>query len=495
MALTPWLTLRQAKEALRNGRPDDAHRLLDPLLADGHRKAWKLVREVALAYAARGERHLRADNAEAAWKELLAAEALNTGEGKVADLRQSLTRIGLAECRAALEAGKPLHVVETASRLRVRNTRHPELAALEDAAQEWVLAAEMADRGDFLLATATAEKVRPRLVCPTTGLDRFVRDLCERHERFRDAVARLTDAADARDWRQAARCADEVIAEAPTHREARAVQLRAWETLNPTTSPYVPAGTEPPSVRLLAATVAAPAEEMAARARGGEDGRGPTRSFAAPVPLPPAPPLSSAGGPLPKRFLLWVDGVGGYLVCLSNRITFGQATADGPIDVPLFADLSRLHAELSRDGEGYVLESTRGVQVNGAAAGRSLLKCGDRVTLGATCQFLFRQPVPVSPSARLELVSGHRLPLAVDGVLLMADNLILGPGGQVHVCLPWVPSNVILYRSKDGLGVRYAGGDFRIDNKPCRDRGVLSLPGVVTADSFTFAVEPVGTRL
>jgi hypothetical protein len=203
----------------------------------------------------------------------------------------------------------------------------------------------------------------------------------------------------------------------------------------------------------------------------------------------------SVAGGLPKRFLLWVDGVGGYLVCLSSRVTFGQATADGPIDVPLFADVSRLHAELSRDGEGYLLESTRGVQVNSVATSRTVLRCGDRVTLGSTCQFLFRRPVPVSPSVRLELVSGHRLPLAVDGVLLMADNLILGPGGQVHICVPWVSENVILYRSKDGLGVRYVGSEFRIDNKPCRDRAALPLPGVVTADSFTFAVEPVGTRL
>jgi hypothetical protein len=43
--------------------------------------------------------------------------------------------------------------------------------------------------------------------------------------------------------------------------------------------------------------------------------------------------------------------------------------------------------------------------------------------------------------------------------------------------------------------VRYAGGDFRIDNKPCRDRAPLPLPSVVTSDAFTFAVEPVGTRL
>src|SRR5262249_58334744 len=57
-------------------------------------------------------------------------------------------------------------------------------------------------------------------------------------------------------------------------------------------------------------------------------------------PLTPSSPLASAA--LPKRFLLWVDGVGGYLVCLSNRVTFGQATGDAPVDVPLFADVSRL---------------------------------------------------------------------------------------------------------------------------------------------------------
>jgi hypothetical protein len=363
----------------------------------------------------------------------------------------------------------------------------------------------MADRGDFLLAVATAEKVRPRLAGPTPGLDRFVRVLCGRHERFREAVAKLTDAADARDWRQAASWADEVIAVAPNHRDARHAQMRAWDIIGegpstgssrvpfgpqPETLPYVPANGEREALAAphWAGSAAAAHAVTKTAPPAGPAGTPQPAAVAAPAP-------SLAGGVLPKRFLLWVDGVGGYLVCLGTRVTFGQATADGPIDVPLFADVSRLHAEVSRDGEGYVLESTRGVQVNGSAAARAVLKCGDRVTLGTTCQFLFRQPVPISPSARLELVSGHRLPLAVDGVLLMADNLILGPGGQAHVCVPWVPGSVILYRSKDGIGVRFAGGEFRIDNKPCRDRAALPLPSVVTADAFTFAVEPVGTRL
>jgi len=133
--------------------------------------------------------------------------------------------------------------------------------------------------------------------------------------------------------------------------------------------------------------------------------------------------------------------------------------------------------------------------VNGQPVPRSVLRPGDRLTLGTTCQLLFHLPVPISPSARLELVSGHRLPLAVDGIILMAETLVLGPGLQAHVPLPpEVPGNVVLYRGKDGLGVR-CPGEFRVDNRPCQDRCELPLPSVVTADTFTFAVEPVGPRL
>src|SRR5438128_652804 len=136
---------------------------------------------------------------------------------------------------------------------------------------------------------------------------------------------------------------------------------------------------------------------------------------------------------MPLRFLLWIDGVGGFLVCLGSRVTFGQATAADQVDVPLTADVSRIHASLTRDAGGYVLEAVRLIQVNGQTVTRSLLQANDRVTLGATCQFLFRLPAALSATARLDLVSGHRVPLGVDGVLLMAETLVLGEGPQVHV--------------------------------------------------------------
>jgi hypothetical protein len=125
---------------------------------------------------------------------------------------------------------------------------------------------------------------------------------------------------------------------------------------------------------------------------------------------------------------------------------------------------------------------------------KALLQPGDRIMLGSTCQMQFRQPVPVSATARLDLVSGHRLPLAVDAVLLMADTLILGPGSQAHVQVPDLEHPVVLFRHREGLGVRYAGS-LTVDGEPCRERAVLGPASHVRADNITFAVEPVGTTM
>jgi hypothetical protein len=174
-------------------------------------------------------------------------------------------------------------------------------------------------------------------------------------------------------------------------------------------------------------------------------------------------------------------------------VTLGQASPEGHADVALVADVSRLHATLTRDGEGgYLLEAARPVQVNGLPVNKALLKPGDRVTLGASCQFQFQRPVPVSTSARLDPVSGHRLACGADGVLLMGDTLVLGPG-QAHVPVPDLRQPVMLYRTKDGLGVRHAGA-LSVDNQRVQDRASLGPSAHVSGEDFSLALEPVKQR-
>ncbi len=494
MPASPWLALRQAQEAVSAGRPDEAHRQLEPLLAEGHRRAYRMAREVVKAYIARARQALDQHNPDAAWRDLIAAESLNTGEKAVTDLRLALSRLALVQVRAMLESGRPIDSIDQIARSRDRGVRHPDLAQLETAAQDWIQATELADRGEFLRAVAELERVAPKLPPPTTGLDRYRAEVENRHVRFSEAVARLYDAAEAKRWREAVSIAAEVLAVAPDHREAKAIRGKAWVVAAPETADFAPQEGSEATRGNAEASAHRSTRWEAPRPSGLPQARPVARN--APLTGGSSAMLSStAGALLPKRFLLWVDGVGGYLVCLSNRVTFGQATADGPVDVPLFADVSRTHAEITRDGEGHVIESGRGIRVNGGETKRAVLSAGDRVTLGASCQFLFHKPVAVSSSVRLELTSGHRLPVAVDGVLLMGNELILGPGPGAHIELPNLEAPVLIYRSKDGLSVRVPDLRFTIDDRQCLDRAILPLPGVVSCDAFTFAVEPVSGRL
>ncbi|AWM38984.1 hypothetical protein GobsT_27630 [Gemmata obscuriglobus] len=495
MPASLWLVLRQTQEAVGAGRPEDAHRLLEPHLADGHRKVVRLAREVVRSYLTRAAKALDQHNPDAAWRDLLAAETLNTGEKAVTDLRYTLSKLSVVQAKAMLEAGRPIDTLDQITRIRDRGVRHPDLERLEVAAQDWVHASELADRGEFLRALAELDRIAPKLPCPPTGLERF-RDAVEaRHVQFRDAVSRLMDAADAKKWAEAVTFAAEVLAVAPDHREAKAVRGRAWAAAAPeTVSVAVPMPVpELPTMRPIARSTSGRAGATRVESLH-PPATGSGRPIARVAGTALAEESSSAGAPLPKRFLLWVDGVGGYLVCLSNRVTFGQATADGPVDVPLYAEVSRTHAELTRDAEGYVIESGRSLRVNGADTKRAVLAPGDRVTLGTSCQFLFHKPVEVSSSAKLEVTSGHRLQAPVDAVLLMGNELILGPEPDAHIPLA-VDAPVLIYRSREGLSVRVPDTKFLIDDRPCLDRAILPLPGVVSCEAFTFAVEPVGGRL
>jgi hypothetical protein len=189
-----------------------------------------------------------------------------------------------------------------------------------------------------------------------------------------------------------------------------------------------------------------------------------------------------------SQYLLWIDGVGGYLVCLSHRVTLGQANPESLVDIPLLADVSRHHASLQRDPEGYFLEAIRKVQVNGQPTEKVLLRSADRITLGGSCQMQFWQAVPVSASARLDLVSGHRFLHPVDSVLLMADTLLIGPGPQAHVVMPDLTQPLVLYRNKTTLAARWSG-NLVINGKTHQGKGDL-LPGAtLQTEQLTLALE------
>jgi hypothetical protein len=496
--LSPWLTFRQAREALKSGQPDEARQLLAPYAQEGYKKAIALMGDVAVAYIDRAEKALRADKVSQAWADLQSAEGLNLTDGRAAQLRATLTHDGLNEVRASLEAMNPIHAVRVIVRLKDCNVRTPELTQLEEAAQAWLHASEQANRGDFTAAKSSLDVVRRRIEgLHAEGVEKYGQELERREVLFAKAVPSMYAAANDKSWKRVVTEADAILVVAPDHKEVRVMRANAWQALQP-------GSRETPAVVLEAAVGGA----MGAVAALDKQ---PTEAYTGERPVITTRPGSTAeiflpaGAPLPRQLLLWVDGVGGYLVCLRSSITIGQATADTLPDIPLFAPIGGLHATISRDADGgYILESGRETSINGTATQKSVLRPGDRVTLGNSCQFLFHRPSATSNTTRLEIVSGHRLPWAVDGVILMDQTLILGTCEQVHIPLP-VPYEddpdivvetvkLILHRAKEGLALK-CGGKFRVDSRPCEGKAELPLPANIQTDRYTFTIEPVGPRL
>lgn len=442
-----WLPLRQAQDALNNERLEDARRLLAQPAVQGHKRSWELHRQLADAFIARGERYAEQENDEGAWSDLLQAEALGRASG-AARLRKKLAAEGLAETRKLLEAGDAQQALGVMARLRDRNVQTPVLLQLTEAAKAWSLGRELADRGEFGRALTTLEPIGRWLLPMPVSLEKWQRELERHREVVPGLLIRLHEAVTAARWREVIELTDQILAAAPQHEAARKARSRAWKAIEPVTQTLPSQGAAAP----------------------------------APVPRPPGPP---------QRYFLWIDGVGGYLVCLANRITIGQACPENEVDVPVFADISRWHATLTRDAEGYLLEGVRAVQVNGESRDKTWLRTGDRLTLGANCQFQFSQPAAISASARLTCQSGHRLPVAVEGVLLMADTLLLGPGAQVHVPMPDLKEPVVLYRHPRGLAVRHKGG-LVVDGQAYADRAELTPASSVSGDDFRLAFEPIG---
>ena len=192
-----------------------------------------------------------------------------------------------------------------------------------------------------------------------------------------------------------------------------------------------------------------------------------------------------------ERFALWVDGIGGYLVCLRDSVVLGQYAADSAVDVAFQADLSRKHAVLRRQHETYFVDPLGLTKLNGRVIqSPTLINDGDELQLGGVVRLRFRRPHALSATARLEALSFHRPKPDVDAVLLMSESLVLGPRWQNHVvCRDWA-SDLVLGRQAGELFCR-AMRPLEIDGREFDGRGKLTFTSRVSGDDFSICLEPV----
>jgi len=212
------------------------------------------------------------------------------------------------------------------------------------------------------------------------------------------------------------------------------------------------------------------------------------------------------------RFMLWIDGVGGYLVCERPGVVVGQPIALGrsrrgsdeqehevvqaPVDIPLMADVSRRHALIERHGEHHWLRPLRATFVDGAPIERphrlghdAVLEFGDRAGRGV--RMAWRVPNVCGLTATLQLQSRHRMQPHADGVVLLADSCLIGPAVDDHVRAASWRRSVVLHRRPDGELVFRADGPYDVDGRAASGVTPVSRSARVRADDFSFRLEPL----
>ena len=157
------------------------------------------------------------------------------------------------------------------------------------------------------------------------------------------------------------------------------------------------------------------------------------------------------------RQMLWVEGVGGFLLCTADEVVLGQPVSpnDAKHTAPtigILGDLSRRHASIARSGGGYIVTPIGPTELDGKPID-SPAALGDRalLTLGGSVQVRFCRPHALSATARLEIESHHRTAPSSDAVLLMAESCVLGPKPHSHVRCPAWEGEAILFRGAGGL--------------------------------------------
>ncbi|WZP00897.1 FHA domain-containing protein [Isosphaeraceae bacterium EP7] len=492
--LGQWrVVLKQAEEAARAGRYDEALALAGRPDVVDHQQAVRLRGRMAMDLIARGVRRGEADDLAGALGDLGLAERLAAPPDALAAARLSLADRAAREARADLEAGDPGRVIDRVEELGRLKVGGPALRRLGEAAEAWATAESDARRGEFGRAHENLD--RAERLAQGSAADPLAAARRQVESRRNDAAPRveaLYAALEQKQWARVLAAAESVLDLIPEHPAARQARTQAWQRIAaigpgsmawPDRGGRVAQQTPDPGGRTISDQPRPQAPQAAEAPDQNPGANGAAR------------PLSKASSASPGgRFLLWLDAVGGYLVCLDDEVVLGRAGPDSTADIPLLGDLSRDHARIVRDGEGYILRPNRSCHLNGKAVdGPAPLRHGDVIRLGSTVELEFHQPSPASATARLEIVSRHRLPLAVDGVLLMAETCIIGPGPQSHIQSIELEKPVVLYRQGGALWCR-APGAFDVDGRASSARAPLTLKSSVLGDGFSFSLEPLAHR-
>lgn len=473
-ALQLWSTTRTAFSCLQQGQLHTAAALLSD---QPQRQAWpfswlaayvtrRLVKNAYWHWAQRSFNH--------AWADFAAAEQVCADRRRdwLQSQKSRLVEETIASADQQLSAGQTAEVIAALDSLEQRGVRDWRATRSLKAARSISAAENFTRHGDWPAAVRCLEEVvreRPELYVFKLRLEALRRSAAEFHE----LKQQLHQAICGRRLTVVRELAEKLLAISPEDPTAVAA-LRRMEK------------SEAEVIAFPAATLKTKLAESAVKRPGGVTAQ--QAEISGGIAVETAPDFRRL-----TRFMLWIDGVGGYLVCPGPVVTAGSYVEQPGVEISLQADLRRRHLRIERNQEKYVLIPLGPTRVNGKAIRQpTSLTSGSRLELPGQVCWQFSQTHPLSSSARLDYCSPHRTVPSSDGILLLADTLIIGPHRCNHVYCPDWPSDLILFRRQDQLFLR-SELPLRVDGQArglvtplCLESSVSGAGG-----EFSLKLEPV----
>lgn len=432
----------EARAAYRNGRYDDAAKLVLAASVRDFLPIKRLAADVAAKMVERAGQRFEGSDSLAGWQDLAIAERLGGQTDAIHQTRRRYVEQAVNEVQRYLAAGHIGAAQVRLQGLQQRGLCNEHTRILGQLARLMEKAQTRASRGHFQPAVAAMEQAAAiaRTLVPVTDTMKEIVD------RLSNAASRLAASAGecqrlsaemhaalaAKNWNAVLSTSEALLTLAPQHTAAAQARRRAWHAvgMDVTQAGATNQLVHPVSLEIHKAPV-----------RGERSTR---RSVCS------REVDTVTGSEHPRRALLWVDAVGGFLMCMDDGVVLGQPAPGGPIAVPILADLSRRHAIIRRDAGAYVLEPLQRTRVDGREIdGPHVLADQQLIQLGDNVRIRFTRPHALSATARLTIESHHKTQPSADAVLLMADSCVLGPHAHCHVrCRHW-QRDVVVYRQND----------------------------------------------
>ena len=435
-------------------------------------------RRLMVALVSRAEARMSRDNLVGAWSDLTQAVDVAPAERQDELSRQTnrLVELTIERARGELIAGNPQRtgqLLELLDQRRVLDWRADQL-------RETIGSLEQADTqaalGQFDSAIESLEAAYRR----QPELDQLPGriDACRRSREQVDQLSRKLQAAALQSqWTEVEQLSKKLLEIAPRHEIAQAARTHAHrqrQRLTESGKRQTHAGDGPPAM--------APALSD-------------SHSFFLAEPRVAVTPRLPDGDVSPRwrddQFLLWVDGVGGYLVCLDSALVIGQARPAAEVAIGLQGDLRKRHARVEFLAGQHLVHPLGPVSLDGQPQPNPfVLKNGQQLELGEDVHLRYSQPHPLSKTARLDFASRHRTQPWSDGIILATQTVLLGPNPRNHiVCRHW-QGEVIFFRRGDTWYCR-SQLPFQVDKGPEQTEAPIHFQSQIVGEQFSMTLEPI----